>query len=78
MMNKLKWSLLLCLSALSHFLSAQYGTVKGVVYIKSTGESAAFCNVFIKGTTIGTSTDFNGYFLLNRIPVGTYTLVITS
>mgnify|MGYP005843586891 CR=1 FL=1 len=54
------------------------GTIKGVVYIQSTGESAAFCNVYIKGTTIGTSTDLNGYFILTRVPVGTHTLVITS
>ncbi|MCX7728487.1 MAG: TonB-dependent receptor, partial [Bacteroidia bacterium] len=57
---------------------SQYGGVKGVVYIKATGESAAFCNVYIKGTTIGTSTDANGYFMLSKIPVGIHTLVITS
>ncbi len=56
----------------------QYGTIKGVVYIKSTGESAPFCNVYLKGTTIGTNTDINGYFTLTKIPVGTYTLMVTS
>ncbi|GAB4452698.1 MAG: TonB-dependent receptor [Bacteroidia bacterium] len=67
------------LSAINIFSQPQkYGTIKGVVYIKSTGESAAFCNVYIKGTTIGTSTDFNGYFTLTKVPAGTQTLVITS
>lgn len=58
--------------------TTKYGTIKGVVYIKSTGESAALCNVYLKGTTIGTTTDFNGYFTLTKVPAGKHILVITS
>lgn len=76
---KFKNTLLICLIIYLHYFSfAQYGTIKGVIYVKSTGESAAFCNVYLKETTIGTSTDFNGFFTLNKVPVGHYTLVVTS
>ena len=37
-----------------------------------------FANVYLKGTTYGGSTNENGYFNINRIPDGRYTLLITS
>ncbi len=80
-MIKHRYIQILVLILFSSFLYAQknaYGIVKGVIYIKESGESAAFCNVFLKGTTIGTSTDLNGYFTITKIPVGTYTLMVTS
>jgi hypothetical protein len=76
--NTIIIQLLLFTTTLLFGQHAKYGTIKGVVYIKATGESAAFCNVYIKGTTIGVSTDINGYFTLSKVPVGTQTLVITS
>jgi hypothetical protein len=57
---------------------AQTGTVRGFVYIEKTGEPAIFTNVFLKGTTYGTSTDDNGYFNLSRVPLGKYTVIATS
>ena len=52
--------------------------VKGFVYEKSTGEPMMFCNVYFKGTTIGASTDINGFFNITRIPDGDYTIVVTN
>ena len=57
---------------------AQDNSVKGFVYEESTGEPMMFTNVYLKGTTYGGSTNENGYFNINRIPDGTYTLIITS
>ena len=57
---------------------AQDNSVKGFVYEESTGEPMMFTNVYLKGTTFGGSTNENGYFNINRIPEGTYTLIITS
>ena len=57
---------------------AQDNSVKGFVYEESTGEPMMFTNVYLKGTTFGGSTDENGYFNINRIPDGHYTLLITS
>jgi hypothetical protein len=56
---------------------AQNNDVKGFVYEESTGEPVMFCNVFLKGTTLGCSTNENGYFNITRIPDGKYTLYIT-
>ena len=52
--------------------------VKGFVYEKSSGEPMMFCNVYLKGTTIGTSTDINGFFNITRIPDGDYVLLVTN
>ena len=56
---------------------AQDNDIKGFVYEESTGEPVMFCNVFLKGTTLGCSTNENGYFNITRIPDGKYTLLIT-
>lgn len=53
-------------------------SIKGFVYEKSNGEPVMFANVFLKGTTHGSTTDINGYFSITRIPDGTYTLMVTS
>ncbi len=52
--------------------------VKGFVYEKASGEPMMFCNVYFKGTTIGASTDINGFFNITRIPDGDYTILITN
>jgi hypothetical protein len=43
---------------------AQLTRVKGVIYDKQSGETMPFVNVIFKGTTIGTTTDINGFFEL--------------
>ena len=53
-------------------------SIKGFVYEESTGEPMMFTNVYLKGTTYGGATNENGYFNINRIPDGRYTLLITS
>ena len=57
---------------------AQDNSIKGFVYEESTGEPMMFTNVYLKGTTFGGATNENGYFNINRIPDGRYTLLITS
>jgi outer membrane receptor protein involved in Fe transport len=53
--------------ALSQIIVAQSkGTLKGLLTDKETNnESLPFANVLIKGTTIGTTTDFDGNYILN-------------
>ena len=53
-------------------------SIKGFVYETSNGEPVMFANVFLKGTTLGSTTDINGYFSITRIPDGTYTIMVTS
>lgn len=57
---------------------SQTGTVRGFVYEKKNGEPVMFTNVYLKGTTLGVYTDINGYYSLTRIPIGKYTLMVTS
>ena len=49
-------------------------TVKGVLFDDADGEAIPFANVVLEGTNHGASTDLNGFFLINRIPEGSYTL----
>jgi hypothetical protein len=77
MLNPTKFSLLFIFAIVSLFAQAQNGTVRGFVYEEETGEVVIFTNVFLKGTSIGASTDVNGYFSVTQIPEGQYTLVVT-
>ncbi|MCD6113155.1 MAG: TonB-dependent receptor [Bacteroidales bacterium] len=58
--------------------SKKTGTIRGFVYEKKTGEPVIFTNVYLKNTTYGCATDVNGYFAITKIPVGSYTLMVTS
>ena len=51
---------------------SQGATIRGFVYNKDNGEPVAFSNVYLKGTTMGASTDMNGYFSLNKVIPGAY------
>lgn len=65
----------LCVSALSGIF-AQNGTIRGFVYEEESGEAVIFTNVYLAGTSMGASTDVNGYFSITNIPEGTYTLEV--
>ena len=69
--------LFLILHALTINLSAQNSTIRGFIYDKSNGEAVMFCNVIIKGTTIGTATDINGMYNISNIKPGNYTIIAT-
>lgn len=69
--------LLLPLLLLACSLSATaQNTVKGVLYDDASGEAIPFANVLIEGTKHAAQTDINGFFLINKIPDGSYTLVV--
>jgi len=59
-------------------IAQEDNSIKGFVYEESTGEPMMFTNVYLKGTSFGGATNENGYFNINRIPDGRYTLLITS
>lgn len=54
----------------------RYGSITGKVSDAATGEILPGASLVIKGTTQGTTTDFDGRFLLRRVPVGEQVLVI--
>ena len=49
--------------------------ITGHIIDSSNGEHIPFATVAIRGTTIGTTTDATGHFLLTNAPVGEHTLV---
>ena len=52
---------------------AQTGTIEGTLTDKdANGEPLPFANVIIKGTTKGTTTDFDGNYTLENVAVGSY------
>ena len=62
-MKKLLYLLCLLMLMSSTDLFAQY-TVKGRVKDQETAEPVPFANVFFKGTQVGITTDFDGYFTI--------------
>ena len=55
----------------------QTGTIRGFVYDEKNGEPIIFTNVYLANTIFGASTDVNGYFLISKVPAGTYSLRVT-
>jgi outer membrane receptor protein involved in Fe transport len=57
---------------------SQVGTIKGTLKDEATGEGLIGANAVIEGTTEGASTDIDGNFIIPRVKVGKYNLVLTS
>ena len=75
-MRKLSILFLLLLSALTY--AQNTGSVSGKLTDKEyNNEPLAFANVLIKGTTKGTTSDFDGLYTFNDLEVGSYTLVFS-
>ena len=76
---KTKFTLLLVSLFISSISLAQNtGTVRGFVYDGGSGEPVIFTNVFLEGTTIGSTTDDNGYFSITEAPVGIQNVLCTA
>ena len=58
-------------------ITAQAATLSGFVTDQSNGESLPFANIALKGTPLGAVSNDNGYYAINNIPAGTYTMVVT-
>ena len=71
-----KNTLLLVILVLSALSSMAQNTIKGFVYDNSSGEAIPFANVILAGTNYGVATDINGFFSINKIPDGKYTLTL--
>lgn len=56
---------------------AQETSIRGFVYEARSGEPVLFCNVYLEGTTFGSTTDINGFFNITRVPEGRYTLLVS-
>lgn len=76
--NTLLLSALCLASAVLYAQETGSGTVRGTVFNEGNGNPMIFTNVYIQGTTRGTTTDVNGFYSLPKVPIGTFTLVSTT
>ena len=53
------------------------GSINGYLHDKTTGEPLPFANVILKDTPLGTASDVHGYYVLNGLPPGKFTLMVT-
>jgi TonB-dependent receptor len=67
--------LLLC--GLSAQALAQQGSIAGVVVDSQTGETLIGANVVIEGTLTGATTDLDGFYKIQNLTPGAYTLVFS-
>ncbi|MCY4158966.1 MAG: carboxypeptidase-like regulatory domain-containing protein [Bacteroidetes bacterium] len=56
---------------------AQQGKIDGVVTDAATGETVPGASVVIEGTAQGAATQADGYFFINNVRPGTYTLLVS-
>src|SRR6056297_1982964 len=56
-------------------LSAQHNDANVFGDVQSEGEHIPFATVYVEGTTIGTSTDQTGHYMLIDLPEGHHVLV---
>jgi len=72
-----KFSVIVFLVIAQVIVGQSKGTVKGFLADKETNnDPLPFANIQIKGTTIGTTTDFDGNYIL-KVPAGSHVLVFS-
>lgn len=70
--------LLLCVLPFHTVVLSQTGTVRGIVKNSDDGNAVPFAKVVILGTDKFDQTDIDGLFSIPEIPIGKYTLRVTS
>ena len=78
--------LILCLCCAFTIARAEEGpalnpsdaNIVGHVVDRKTGAHLSFITIFLKGTTIGTSTDGTGHYYLKNLPEGEFTVVMKT
>ena len=66
----------LCIMFPSELSALDNGKIKGLVLDKVTGNPLPYTNVFLDGTSLGSSSDTKGNFLILDVPPGSYTIKI--
>ncbi|MFY0606752.1 MAG: TonB-dependent receptor [Cyclobacteriaceae bacterium] len=75
-MKYLSCSYLLWLMSYYSMVYAQTGTISG--NISNAGEAVEFATIGLQGTSFGAASDINGDFVIDKIPTGDYTLIVSS
>ena len=75
-MNKLLFALFFLFGSFTTY--GQDGTVRGFIKSNEDGNAIPFVRVFIPELKIGANTDFNGFYSIPKVPVGTYTITASN
>ncbi|MDY3068817.1 MAG: TonB-dependent receptor [Parabacteroides sp.] len=74
--------LLLCTKAFAndenYKLNPSDANIVGHIIDKKSGEHLSFINIYLEGTTIGTTSDATGHYFLKNLPEGKFTIVAKS
>ncbi|MDZ7330656.1 MAG: carboxypeptidase-like regulatory domain-containing protein [candidate division KSB1 bacterium] len=70
------WLALIILLCWHAFAAAQRGQITGRVTDSETGKGLPGANILLKGTSIGTASDLNGFYNLSNVPPGTYEIIV--
>ena len=76
-MKTLKLHIVLTILSLYSFAWAQSSRINGFITDEETGEVLMGANVFFLETGEGMATDMNGYYVLDGIPPGGYTFLVS-
>lgn len=68
--------LLVCMDPLSAQIVPQ-GTIRGRVVDDSTNLPVFLANAYVANTVLGSSTDSTGHFVIEHVPVGPHTLIVS-
>lgn len=79
-MSRVSWLLAILLlfqTAAKSEINSRPGTISGFVYDAQNGEALIGANVFVPGTTYGTTTNLSGYFVISGLPQGEHQLAVS-
>lgn len=62
----------------SYLIAGTTGKISGKVTDSENGEALPGVNVVVEGTTLGAATDVDGYYTINNIPPGLYTITASA
>jgi len=75
-MNQIHKILMVLFLSLPLYATGQNITISGVVKDMQTEETLPYATILVEGTSIGTSTNVDGFFTLHKVPSDTATLII--
>ncbi|OGU54552.1 MAG: hypothetical protein A2V66_02800 [Ignavibacteria bacterium RBG_13_36_8] len=69
--------LIIILIAMTNIMLAQLGNLTGQITDAVTQEKLTGANISVAGTYLNTTTNLSGKYIINKIPIGSYTLIIS-